>query len=392
MNESRDESQSSPPSQNFDLSAARIDPPHPMGDAGATEVPVTSRRRKRKAVSEAMPVGTTSQERPEPVIDAPQYLVESSEPIADIIVRHADDLSLHLAARLKEVEQRELALAEFEGKLREAEAAAKAWVAERDIELTARERDVQFREDEVATRSAAIAAVELAGEEELSMRRRVLDEHQRELQQKTEELDQRQDRLQAERAALDQATEKLRADRRREEELQRSRRQQWQTQIESDRAQAERMVAQLLRHRHALDQRERALDQRERDETDKRVTVAATPAVASLEALRVQAEVTRERRIAAEHRWIAGQLWQRLVNSELVSNDQLSDSLTRLRSEIQRLYRHESETLEQLRRAIASAAGHMQPDVKRTERPMKTSERSVFNAHAARLSTFAAAR
>jgi hypothetical protein len=280
-----------------------------------------------------------------------------------------------LAARLKEVEQRELALAELETKFQEANAAAQAWVAERDIELTARERDVQFREDEVATRAAAIAAAELAGEEELATRRRALDERERQLQQRAEELDQREERLRAERAALDQAADKLRADRRREEELLRSRRQQWQTQMEADHAQAERVLVQLQRHRQSLDQRERALDQREQTETDKRGTVASASAGTSLDALRLQAEATREHRLAAEHRWIAGQLWQRLVGSGFATNDQLGDSLARLRGEIQSLYRRERETLEQLRRAITSAASQ----VRQTEqqRPTRSSARAV---------------
>lgn len=365
MNKSSHDS-SLPPAR--DLTGNRIDPPHAKQDAAVTESTAATRRRKRKAASVAsngasfaeqegessadMPLASSS-EAVERFVDAPRYVVESSEPLADIVVQHIDDLSLHLAARLREVEERELALSEFHARFQEAEAAAQAWVSERERELMARERSVQLREEEVVTLAAAVAAAELAGDEDLAGRRRAMEQQERECEARLERCQQREQRAQAEQAALDQAAEKLRADRRREDETLRARRQVWQTQMEADRAQAERIASQLKRHRLALDERERALVEREHT-IDRRV-VSSPPAGSLLERRRAEVQAAHEHRVAAEHRWVAGQLWQRLVHSQLASDEQLGQSLQQLQDQLHQLYRRERESLEQLRRAVLEA-------------------------------------
>jgi len=341
----------------------RIDPPHEPQQPEANPTPAP-RRRKRRGDLESAAVQFTVQESTagtnEPSVEAPSFVADPPDVVQEIVVRHADDLSLHLAERLREVERREVELAESQAELLIAESAAKSWVSLRDSELSAREREVALREDEASTRAAAVAAAELASQEELRTEWDALTRRSADLDHKQAELQQWEDCLRTERAALEQATEKLRAERRREDELQRARRQQWQARIEADRAQVERAMANLQRHRQSLDERERELQTREQ-QRDHRPAVNPGAHGSNLESAALRAEAAREHRAALEHRWIAGQLWSRLAGGKLVADDELQQSLDHVREQLQMLYRRERESLQDLRTAIVAAGRELMP-------------------------------
>jgi hypothetical protein len=321
--------------------------------------------RRRRVRSEAKTVKVVEADATEPseAETTPHFIVEPPDAVPEIVVNHAYDLSLHLAERLREVERRELAVAEYETKLQEAEAGARVWVFQRDMELSALERELQLKSDEIQTQSAAVAAAEIAAEQEFRSQQAVLRQREAELDQLAAELTDREERLHSERSALDQALDKLRAERRRDEELQRSRQQKWQVLLEGDRAQAERTLINLQKHRLALEERERALNAREQ----------APPALSlrtaegrreehqdlSLSVLR--AEAARDHRLALEHRWIAGQLWARLAGSALASDDELQDSLENVRGQLEMMYRREREALEDLQSSLADTVRQIQP-------------------------------
>jgi DNA repair exonuclease SbcCD ATPase subunit len=275
------------------------------------------------------------------------------------------------------VERRELAAAEYETKLQEAEAAARVWVGMRDLELSTLERELTLKSDELITQAAALAASEIAAENELRAQRAVLDKKSADLENRLAELTQREERLHSERTALDQAMDKFRAERRREEETHRSRQQKWHTLFEADRAQAERALANLQKHRQSLEQREAAVAQREvlAEPPPKRVALAppdsAPTAIASmgLSIALLRAEATRDHRAALEHRWVAGQLWSRLVGSALASDDELQDSLERVREQLELMYHRERTALEQLRDSLAETARQVQGSSRTPVRP-----------------------
>ncbi len=295
---------------------------------------------------------------------APCITVEPPEAIPDLVVRHADDLSVHLATRLAEVERREVALAQHEQMLREAEANARLWVGENDSELTARERAMQFQADELSTQFAALAAAEIAAEQEAQAQREALQERENALQRRMSEMEIREERLREEAGAVQHASEKLRAERRKGDELARSRQQQWQTLQLATQAQTEKLFANLAQHRFTLDEREQKIAAREEAYAQQvgakpilqdRVVETAPPRPGLEESLR-RAEATRDHRTALEHRWIAGQLWAKLVGSALASDEELTESLEQVRAQLELLYRREREALEDIRASLDETA------------------------------------
>lgn len=340
-------------SQSPDEPAAstRIDLPHEVATEPVATVPM--RRRRVRSEAKAVAAVESHSAEQESRVEAPRFTVEPGEEVPEIVVRHADDIALHLRERLREVERRELAALEYERKLQEAEAAARVWVCQRDLELSALERELHLKSDDIKTQAAAVAAAEIASEEELRKQREDLHQQEAKLEQRAADLVQREERLHSERSALDQAVDKIRAERRRDEELQRARQQKWQTLMEGDRAQAERALANLQKHRLAIEERGR-------------MAQAAPPAAIeirrgrssqqdlSLSALR--AEAARDQRLALEHRWIAGQLWARLAGSGLASDDELQDALEKVRTQLETMYRRERAALQELHDSLADLA------------------------------------
>ena len=296
-------------------------------------------------------------------VATPEFRPEPADAVPEIVVNHAHDLALHLAERLREVERRELAAAEYETKLQEAEAAARVWVCQRDLELSALERELQLKEDEIKTHSAAIAAAELAADEESRQRQERLGHREAELERSAAELTTREEQLHAQQAALDQAAEKLRAERRKDEELHRARQQKWHALMEGDRAQAEKIAANLHKHRLALEQRERDLSLREQVLAKQSRECASRKSESdnSVEVSVLKAQAARDHRLALEHRWIAGQLWARLTSSGLAGDDELQDSLEHVRSQLEMLYRREREALEELQSSLAESVRQATP-------------------------------
>jgi hypothetical protein len=196
------------------------------------------------------------------------------------------------------------------------------------------------------------------------------------LERRDAEFAEQEERLHGERAALDQAADKLRAERRRDEELHRARQQKWLAMLEADRTQAERTLINLQKHRDSLDQRERSLAAKEallespppavrlsetrqpaiKAERDAAATACETGSRADLDVSVLRAEATRDHRLALEHRWIAGQLWTRLVGSGLADDDELQESLKQIRGQLDVLYRREREALEVVRSALTATA------------------------------------
>jgi hypothetical protein len=286
-------------------------------------------------------------------VQTPVFRADPSDAVAEIVVHHADDIALHLTERLQEVERRELAAQHYETQLQEAEAAARVWVCQRDLELSALERELQLKSDEVQTQFAAVAAAELAAEQEMRLRHNELRQREAECERVAAQLSEREERLHGERAALDQAMDTFRAERRREEELQRSRQQKWLALMEADRAQAERTSASLQKHRLALEQRERACLAREQAFPARDLANREPRPSQHLELSVLRAEAARDHRLALEHRWIAGQLWARLAGSGLAGDDELQDSLENVRGQLELMYRREREMLEDLQSSLA---------------------------------------
>lgn len=341
-----------------DFATTRFDLRHEPATEPAITMPVRRRRtRSEPAAAATVQVSNSAN------VEVPCFAVEPSADVPDIVVRHADDIALHLAQRLREVEQRELAAIEFEARLQEAEAAARVWVCQRDMELSALERELQLRSDEVTTQSAAVAAAQIAAEQEIASQHDALRQREAELERLSSELTEREERLHGERSALDQAMERFRADRRREEELQRSRQQKWQALIDSDRAQAERTLVNLQKHRQALDERERNLTAREQAAQTSwsagKLGRQESSDDISLSVLR--AEAARDHRLALEQRWIAGQLWSRLAGSGLAGDDELQDALEQVRRQLEMLYRRERAALEELQSALAETVRQALP-------------------------------
>jgi hypothetical protein len=117
--------------------STRIDPPHEAAGEDTPEAP-SPRRRARRAPVAAAAVASETEEH----VETPRFVLQPADAVPEIVVNHAYDLSLHLAERLREVERRELAAVEHETKLQEAEAAARVWVCQRDLELSAWEREL----------------------------------------------------------------------------------------------------------------------------------------------------------------------------------------------------------------------------------------------------------
>lgn len=302
-------------------------------------------------------------------------LVAEPGSVREIVVRHADDLQLHLAERLREIERREVELEQFRNHLQLAEQTARGWVEEWDQELKRRDRELQLRSDEVSTRAAALATTEIVTEKELADRKMALDQQAASLELRHAEIAERTARLASEQAALQQAMERIAAQRRQDEELHRSRRQQFESLCQADRAQLERSFAQLARHRQALDERETKLDHREQTLSTTHRKKRATPASpVSLAETERQARVAYDCRVALENRWIAGQLWLRLVRSKMLDDEALAVALANVRAQLAAQFERERDTLEELKIAIARAAA---PAIKRSvgERAAKANVR-----------------
>jgi hypothetical protein len=296
-------------------------------------------------------------------VSPPSFRADPSDAVPEIVVHHADDIAQHLAERLRDVERRELAAAEYEAKLQEAETAARVWVCQRDMELSALERELQLKSDDVRTQAAAVAAAEFAAEQEIRQRHDELRQRAAELERTAASLADREERLHGEQSALQQAMDRLRAERRREEELYRSRQQKWNVQMEADRAQAEKIAANLHKHRLALEERERALSEREQAATlpSSNITSRYPQPDLSVELSVVRAQAARDHRLALEHRWIAGQLWTRLASSGLAGDDELQDSLEQVRGQLEMMYRREREALEDLQESLAETVRQATP-------------------------------
>jgi hypothetical protein len=340
----------------------RIDQPHEPATIDEPAALAPRRRRPQLATVGGPDIAASepAEGESEPWAEAPLFVADPPESIPEIVVHHADDLARHLAERLQEVERREVEVARYHEELTLAEAAARAWVMQSDQDLTQRERELKLREDDVSTREAAVAAAEIASQEELRARWTELEQHSASLEQRDAELHDCAERLAAERNALDEAVEKLHAQRRREEELTRSRHQQWQTLVEADRGQLERAMANLQRHRAALDQRERALDAkgkaRSKSGAGFRPAAKDSPGTLPLDSALERTQAVRDHRAALEHRWVAGQLWSRLVGRALTSDEQLQESLAQVRSQLEVLYRREREALKEARNSVLAAA------------------------------------
>jgi hypothetical protein len=212
------------------------------------------------------------------------------------------------------------------------------------------------------TQSAAVAAAELAAEQEIRARYAELRAQQASLERQAAELAEREELLHGERSALDQALDKLRAERRREEELHRSRQQKWYSLVEADRTQAERTLTNLQQHRQRLEERERALNARDQAAVSDRDLMSRAPRSEDHPDLAVlRAEAARDHRLALEQRWIAGQLWVRLAGSGLVGDSELQDSLGKVRRQLEMLYRREREALEDIQEMLAETVRQIQP-------------------------------
>jgi hypothetical protein len=262
----------------------RIDRPHVAGPTAERRKVTPRRRQPATACYPAHPLLAPLAESLPGIGDRER---EDDGPDPEEILRyHAVDLAYHLADRLQEVERRELAAAEFESRLKEAEAAAQAWVAEQDFEFLARERELQRREEELRLRNddtrtaaAAAAAAEISADEELSRR--------------CEELDLRQQQLES-----------------------------------------------RLRELHRLEER---LGGKAIFAGD-----AACDSPLSLEVRRRELEAIRDHRLAVEQRWIAGQLWLKIVQSGVATRQELLAALDELREQLAELYARERQSLEQL--------------------------------------------
>lgn len=355
--------------------STRIDPSHsPYLEEPVA--PVSPQRRRTRGGAKGTAAGEAALAEAETFrsgdLQAPVFRVDPSEAVPEIVVHHADDIALHLTQRLQEVERRELAAQHYETQLQEAEAAARVWVCQRDLELSALERELQLKSDEVKTQFAAVAAAELSAEQEIRQRHEELRQREAELERRAEQLNEREERLHGERAALDQAMDKLRAERRRDEELHRSRQQKWLALMEADRAQAERTAASLNKHRLALEERERACTAREQARPARDLTSRELRSDHHLELSALRAEAARDHRLALEHRWIAGQLWARLAGSGLAGDDELQDSLENIRGQLEIMYRREQEALEELQLSLAETLRQSLPpprEVKNRSKP-----------------------
>lgn len=346
-----------------ETASTRIDPSHTVETPPALQAPTRRRRPREVRVAAACEQLSVDVAVGAEVVSPPSFRAEPDDAVPEVVVHHADDIAQHLAERLRDIERRELAAAQYEAKLQEAETAARVWVCQRDMELSALERELQLKSDDVRTQAAAVAAAELAAEQEIRQRHDELRQRSAELERTAAALAEQEERLHGEQSALQQAIDRLRAERRREEEIHRSRQQKWNAQMEADRGQAEKIAANLHKHRLALNERERALSGREQavpfPVPDVTRRSAASEHLVELSVLRTQA--ARDHRLALEHRWIAGQLWTRLANSGLASDDELQDSLEQVRSQLEMMYRREREALEDLQESLAETVRQALP-------------------------------
>jgi hypothetical protein len=331
----------------------RVDAPHA---SDTSEAAAARKRKSRRAtvVSGAIgsiPAPPTLSDSDEASHDQtpnlPGFRIEPPGGLPEIVVRHADEIAGFLAERLQEVERRELQVAEFERQVKEAETAARLWVAERDQELSARERALHIREDELSTQQASIAAAELALEQESASQRAALVEEAQQLERQRELLAEREAQLVEREAALAIAQERLSADRRHAEEQQRAREQQWQRHLVAQQEQQRRRTEHLHRHRASLDARERAIAEREQ-------AISGSIATTNVDAVAAQASAAHEHRLALEHRYVATELWKKLVASRMHDDEALQQALVRTRQQLQSQFERERAALLDVQHAIAS--------------------------------------
>jgi hypothetical protein len=360
---------------------ARIDQPH----EAARELPVTEPgpgekvaariqpRRARQArnldaatvnsktwaeqLSEPVPRTQVLPEHSEPTAELSPTLAEFEE-LAPLAARHADDIAWHLTERLQAVERRELNLGEYQTRLQQAESAAQAWVMECETNFQTREREVTLREDELSTRLAAAAAVEIATQEEQLRWRAAWEEQIKALEKREAQCAEMETRLHAESYSLQAAMERFQAEKLQHEEQFRARRQQWELLCSQDRAQLDRLQQNITRHRQALEAREQQLRALEANLAVRKQEDVQAERL-RLETERLRMEAAQERRIATEQRWIAGRLWARLMDANLVSNDELALVLKQVRHELENTYRRERESLERVRQAMLNMAQHI---------------------------------
>jgi hypothetical protein len=237
---------------------------------------------------------------------------------------------------------------------------------EQEQQLLEREQSLQLEMADLHTRVAANAAVEIAAQEEQAQLRATWELQLRDLTQRETAVQHSETRLQEQQHALATATERFQAEQRRSQEQLRAQRQQWERMCEQDRQQAERALANLQKHRAALEQREQQLRSREailEHLQDQQVQWERV----RLELEREKAEVVRERRLATEQRWIAGNLWAKLTAANFVAEGELYAALRQVSRELETLYRRERESLEKLRAALLDMARKINPAVASAE-------------------------
>ena len=362
---------------------ARFDHPHPAARINAAEPvakPSRIQPRRAKTKAESAPqtheAGTSqawAEALDKPVLQTVQREAMPSltefEELAPITARHADDIAWHLTQRLRETEQRELNVAEYSSRLEAAEAAAQAWVMERENEFHTHERALRLREDELDTRLAATAAVEITAQEEQHRWRAEWETQVRGMQQREASLAEQESRCQGITHSLATATERFQAEQHRQEEQWRARRQQWETLCEQDRAQAERVQLNLQRHRKSLELREQQIRAQEASLANMQLERIQAERL-RLETERWRMEAAQERRIATEQRWIAGRLWAKLTETNLASDQEIQTVLQQVRQELEIAYRRERESLERVRIAMLGLAQQLtQPVIESADKP-----------------------
>jgi hypothetical protein len=358
MSESSTESSVTLKKAGLESNAMRIDPPHSAERAPLE--PVRGRKLKLQPRRAAAIVEAANHvDRNADVAEAVP-IHEATAELPPRVHRHMEDIAWRLSERLREVEQRELEFTGYTTRFQIAESNAQTWVMEQEQQLTERERSLQLEADELQTRVAANAAVEIAAQTEQQQLRETWEQQLRTIEQREAELVRGEERLHEEQHALRTATERFQAEQRRANEQLRGQRQQWERLCAQDKEQAERTLLNLQKHRDALEQREQKLRSREailEHLQDQHVHWERL----RLEMEQERTEVVRERRIATEQRWIAGNLWAKLTSSNYVMEGELYAALRQVSRELETLYRRERESLEKLRAALIDMAKKMHP-------------------------------
>lgn len=356
---------------------ARVDVSHDIAPAGTRAVVAASRKLQPRRVAKlahtipALPpelpssapaldsqpleslVNTEVRSAPSELSPAQRVFTPDAplDPEIPLPVRHAEQLADILMERLREVERREVQATEFSERLEHAEQAAKQWVIQQETEFRNRDQALRFKEDELTTKLAALAAEELNRDARWRERETNWQQEIQAAEERVRASHELATTTAQQAQALTAARKEWEADRRRAEEQLDRLRQQVQSARQRQEWQQQRLLEQLRIHREALEQQERrlvfremALEQSDRDH--------ARSERLALDAARVKATAAHDRRLATEQRWIAGRLWKLLLKTLPLPQRELEQSLVEVQRELETAFQHELEEITQLRAAI----------------------------------------